>query len=222
MLSWRSLLCSLTAINIWFDVWYLFGNWELFTKTTDSCPSKKVNVHNIPQTSFERISLPLHIRVKGQTYPVHANEPFILIAPLALNLGARWSWVANLSLMQRKRLERIPVPFNGRLGGPRSVLDVVENRNNFLPLPELDPRTIGLATSSLKRLRYLVSAAMSSWDSGLKYRTGERAYLLFIVVSFSYCSFLPHLRCCCYKQQLTEFSVFKRCILFVLYDKYIW
>ena len=69
-------------------------------------------------------------------------------------------------------------------------------KKKFLPLPEFDPRTIQLAAQSLKPQRYLVSAVTYSGDSGLKHRPGERANLRFIVVSFSYCSFLPHLRCC--------------------------
>jgi len=53
--------------------------------------------------------------------------------------------VANLTLRQRRPLERIPVPFNGKLGEPRACLDVAEKRKNFLPLLEFDPRTIQLA-----------------------------------------------------------------------------
>ena len=115
---------------------------------------------------------------------MHINEAFSVTAPLALNLGSRWRWVANLSLRQRKPLERIPVPFSGRLGGSRAGLDVVEKWKKLLPLLEFVPRTIQLAAESLKPLRYLVWAPTYSGGSGLKYRPGERANLSFIVVSF--------------------------------------
>ena len=70
-------------------------------------------------------------------------------APLILHIGTRWTQVVNFTPRALYTRENQNTHRTGRWVGPTASLDVSGNKENLLPLPEFEPRTVQLAALSL-------------------------------------------------------------------------
>jgi hypothetical protein len=102
---------------------------------------------------------------KGNGFLVQAMKAYwvsIGTAALIINLGSRWRRVVHFTLRPPYPPpvpEKEPrEPLNKRLGGPQSRTGVVEEYENLLISPRIEPRTVQAVVWSLYRMSYAGSS----------------------------------------------------------------
>jgi hypothetical protein len=82
----------------------------------------------------------IHKRIK--VFPVHSMKAYKGsgdMAPLILNLGTKWRWIVNFTLLPLYPRKEPQYVLNTRPSGPQNRLEVLEKRNISCPTPDSNP-----------------------------------------------------------------------------------